>query len=472
MGTQLIARMRQRRTRSDYPSNNSIRQSNSYPLSIHMTRRYLLPIVAVALTQTIVAQAALSQGPGPTFVAVSPIVEREVIGSQTSVGTVMPLMKSIVGSAVDGRVIEYPLNEGDRVEQGQMLAQLLTETIELEVAAAEAELDLRKEQLAELQNGTRPEEIAQMKARMVAAQARVQYANARRARAENLFRQGQAMTQEERDEIVALAVEAEQAYLDAKAAYELAVAGPRKEQIAQAAAQVAVQQATVNRLNDQLAKHTVVSRFSGYVTAEHTEVGQWVKQGDPVAEVAALDQVEVMAHVVEQYVPHLRVGMEVSVQIPAIAGEPLRGVVSAIVPQADVQARTFPVKVRVKNQVTDDGPLVKSGMYARVLLPTGAKQLAMLVPKDALVLGGAQPVVFIVNLVSPNAKQGKVQLVPVQLGLSEGNMIQVSGGLKLGQLVVVQGNERLRPGQDVEVQRVIPAPDADTRSASRGQQLP
>jgi multidrug efflux pump subunit AcrA (membrane-fusion protein) len=179
-----------------------------------------------------------------------------------------------------------------------------------------------------------------------------------------------------------------------------------------------------------------------------------------------------MAHVVEQYVPHIRVGMEVRVQIPAIATEPLAGVVSAIVPQADLQARTFPVKVRVKNQVTDDGPVVKSGMYARVMLPTGEKQMAMLVSKDALVLGGAQPVVFMVNLAAPNAKQGKVQPVPVQLGLSEGNMIQVSGGLKVGQLVVVQGNERLRPGQDVEVQRVISAPGADTRSASRGQQLP
>jgi RND family efflux transporter MFP subunit len=437
-----------------------------------MTRRYLVPLVAAAVTHTIVGQPALSQGPGPALVAVSPVVEREVVGSQTSVGTVMPLKKSIVGSAVDGRVIEYPLNEGDRVEQGQMLAQLLTETIELEVAAAEAELDLRQEQLAELQNGTRPAEIAQMKARMVAAQARVQYANARRARAENLFRQGQAMTQEERDEIIALAVEAEQAHLDAKAAYELAVEGPRKEQIAQAAAQLAVQQATVNQLKDQLAKHTVVSRFPGYVTAEHTEVGQWVKQGDPVAEVAALDEVEVMAHVVEQYVPHIRVGMEVSVQIPAIGAKPMAGVVTAIVPQADLQARTFPVKVRLKNQVSDDGPLLKSGMYARVMLPTGEKQLAMLVSKDALVLGGAQPVVFIVNPASPNAKQGKAQPVAVQLGLSEGNMIQVSGGLKVGQLVVVQGNERLRPGQDVEVQRVIYAQGADTRSASRGQQLP
>ena len=133
---------------------------------------------------------------------------------------------------------------------------------------------------------------------------------------------GQAMSEEERDEMVALAVEAEQAYLDAKAAYELAVEGPRKEQIAQAGAQVAMQQATVDRLKDQIAKHTIIARFSGYVTAEHTEVGQWVKQGDPVAEVAALDEVEVVAQVVEQYVPHIRVGMQVSVEDSRPAGQP------------------------------------------------------------------------------------------------------------------------------------------------------
>src|SRR5688500_541663 len=182
-----------------------------------MARRYVAFLTVITLS-TFVEQPAMSQGPPPTLVAVSPVVEREVVGSQTSVGTVMPLRKSIFGSAVDGRVIEYPLNEGDRVEKGQVLAQLLTETIDLEIAAAEAELDLRKHQLAELENGTRPEEIAQMKARMMAAEARVRYAQARRARAENLFRQGQAMTQEERDEMVALAIEAEQAYLDAKAA--------------------------------------------------------------------------------------------------------------------------------------------------------------------------------------------------------------------------------------------------------------
>jgi RND family efflux transporter MFP subunit len=422
--------------------------------------------IAVGCLVVAFGTSVRGQGLPPAAVAVAPVVEREVTASQTFVGTVMPLRKAVVGSAVDGRVIEYPLNEGERVQKGQVLAQLLTDTVQLELAAAEAELLLRQEQLAELKNGTRPEEIEQAKARMVAAKARVQYANARRARAESLFRQGQAMPEEQRDEMIALAVEAEQAHVEAQAAYQLAVQGPRKEQIAQASAQVAFQQATVNQLKDQMAKHTIVSQFDGFVTAEHTELGQWVKQGDPVAEVAALDEVEVTAHVVEQYAPHVRVGMEVSVQIPAIPGPPLSGVVSAIVPQADVQARTFPVKVRVKNQLTEDGPLVKSGMYARVMLPTGARQTAMLVPKDALVLGGQQPILFIVDA-SGDAKQGKVRPVPVQLGISEGSMIQVNAsGLQARLLVVVQGNERLQPGQDVQIQRVMSAPDAQPRSAS------
>jgi RND family efflux transporter MFP subunit len=393
-----------------------------------------------------------AQGPGLPSVVVSPVVERDITAGQTFVGTVMPLKKAIVGSAVDGRVVEFPLDAGDRVEQGQPLAQLLTDTIKLEIATAEAELQLRQEQLAELKNGTRPGEIEQAKARMMAAQARVKYAAARRTRANNL---GKNVSEEERDEMTSLAVEAEQAYLDAKAAYELAVEGPRKEQIAQASAQVAMSQATVDRLKDQLTKHTVIARFSGYVTAEHTEVGQWVQQGDPVAEIAALDEVEITAQVVEQFVPNLRVGMQVGVEIPALAGRNFAGVVCAVVPQADVQARTFPVKIRIKNELTDEGPLIKPGMYARAMLPTGKKLRAMVVSKDALVLGGPHVLVYVVDLPAPDSKQGKVRAAQVTTGGTEGNLIQVSGELQTGQVVVVQGNERLRPGQDVQIQRVI-----------------
>ncbi len=221
-----------------------------------------------------------------------------------------------------------------------------------------------------------------------------------------------------------------------------------------------MQAATVERLKDQRTKHTIISRFDGYVTAEYTEVGQWVKQGDPVADVVALDEVEVVAYVVEQHVPFVRVGTQVTVDVPAIPGQRFAGVVSDVVPQADVQARTFPVKVLVKNQFTDEVPLLKAGMYARVNLPTGGKQTATLVSKDALVLGGRQPMVYIVTGASAEGESGKATPVPVQIGVAEGDLIQVMGEVQAGQLVVVQGNERLRPGQDVAIQRLVAPPAA------------
>jgi RND family efflux transporter MFP subunit len=284
---------------------------------------------------------------------------------------------------------------------------------------------------------------------------------ARWDRSQKLYNESRRISEEELDEAVSSGIEAEQAYLEAKAAYDLAVAGPRKEVIAQARAQVAMQEATVERLKDQLTKHTIVSRFDGYVTAEHSEVGQWVKQGDLVADVVALDEVEIVAYVVEQHVPHVRVGIQVVVEVPAIPGQRFAGVVAEVVPQADVRSRTFPVKIRVVNQFTDDVPLLKAGMYARVLLPTGAKQMAVLVPKDALVLGGPQPVVYVVEGAAADGTAGKAVPVPVEIGVADGPLIQITAPVKAGQLVVVQGNERLRPGQDVAIQRTIPAPSTE-----------
>jgi multidrug efflux pump subunit AcrA (membrane-fusion protein) len=81
-----------------------------------MSSRYRSWLFVAACVTAISAPRALGQGPPAYLVAVSPVVEREITAGQMFVGTVMPLMTAIVGSAVDGRVVEYPLNEGDRVE--------------------------------------------------------------------------------------------------------------------------------------------------------------------------------------------------------------------------------------------------------------------------------------------------------------------------------------------------------------------
>jgi RND family efflux transporter MFP subunit len=431
-------------------------------------------VLAAALASAVVAipsspRLAHAQG-GPAQVAVSPVIEREVAVSQTFVGTVMPLRKATIGSAVDGRVIEFPKNAGDRIEQGEVLAKLLTTTIQLELATAQAELKLRQEQLRELKNGVRTEELKQAEARMLGAKATMSHEQKQRARAETMFANNRAVSEDERDAAVSEAIAAEQAYIDAWQAYELARLGARDERIAQAQAQVEMQQAIAERLQDQLEKHTIIARFSGYVTAEHTEVGQWLKSGDPVAEIVALDEVEITSQLVEQYVPYTRVGMTVDVDVPAIPGRRFAGVVTAIVPQADLQARTFPVHVRVRNElVNEKQPLLKAGMYARVSLPTGRKELALLVPKDALVLGGQRPTVYAIASAT-TGQPAKARPVPVELGAAVGNLMQVRGALAASEFVAVQGNERLNPPYDVFVQRIIPSDMPPETTSARIQQ--
>ena len=106
------------------------------------------------------------------------MIEREVASSQAFVANVNPHRRSVIGSAVDGRVEEFLVDAGQEVDVGQPLAQLRTKTIEIELAGAQAELQLRRAELAELRNGSRPAEIELAEAVAQAAAAASDYAKA------------------------------------------------------------------------------------------------------------------------------------------------------------------------------------------------------------------------------------------------------------------------------------------------------
>ncbi len=424
---------------------------------MRLTTRLVVPFYVCA-----VFSGDLFAQRGPAQVDVAEIVEREVAAGQIFVGTVLPIKRSVIGSAVGGRVEKFPVNEGDYVRAKQPLAQLLTNTINLELDAEKAELDFRKHERDELMNGTRPDEIKKAKALMLAAKAGTEYQQKRLKRLESLYSR-KAVNDDDIQQVVSESIRSEQLYQEASAAYELAVKGPRKEKIDQAKSRVAIQEAVVDKLESQIIKHTIISPFNGYVVAEHTEVGQWVSSGELVAEVIALDEVDVSVQVLESHVSHVRLGMDVRVEVPALPDKVFTGKVALIIPQADVRSRTFPVKVRIKNTITDDGPLLKSGMLARAVLPTGSRQKALLVSKDALVLGGLTPMIFVVDPGSDQQKPGKARAVPVQVGVASGRLIQVKGNLKPGEHVVIRGNERLRPGQDVVIRNIL-TPDAQPKA--------
>ncbi len=382
-------------------------------------------------------------------VVVAKVVEQTVAAGQTFVGTTTPVRKSMVGSAVDGRVAVYPINEGDFVQKNQPLAQLLTATISLEVKAAKSELTLRKEELNELENGSRPAEIRQAKAGMLAAKTAMEYHQKKKIRAEELYRSN-ALNADELQLIISEQIQAEQKYLQAMEGYQLVVDGPRKERIEQARAQFAIQQSVVEKLEDQLSKHTIKAPFDGFISAEHTEVGQWVQRGELVAEVLAMNEIDILTQVPENVVPFVKQGMQVNVRIAALPEYLFAAQVVTIAPQADIRARTFPVKIRIKNKIENHVPLIKSGMIARVTLPTGTKKKSLFIPKDALVLGGRTTMVYVV---APGEKKGTLIAAPVSVetGIAKGELIQVIGNLQPGQQVITRGNERLRPGQSIAI---------------------
>jgi multidrug efflux pump subunit AcrA (membrane-fusion protein) len=415
------------------------------------------------------SSTATAQSLPPAPVVVAKVQQRQLATGQTFVGTVMPLRTSTVGTQVDGEVVELLVNEGDAVKKGQPLAKLRTRQLEIQLASAKAELAFRRQQLAELENGSRPEEIQQAYAEMLAARALREFTQSRLKRTQSLF-QRNAATEDDLQENVSAAEGAHQSYLGKKAAWELAKAGPREEKIEQARAQALAQQEEVHRLEDQITQHTIAAPFDGHVTNEYTEVGQWISRGNPVVEVVEVQTVEIEVQVLENYIPKLRVGTTAQVMLGALPGKTWQAPVALIVPKADVRSRNFPVKVRLPNEPGPGGVLLKPGMFAQVTLPVGDESDVLMVPKDAVVLE-RPPIVYVVDPMPANPQSkdarpgggapaaapagpppsGLARRVTVELGAAADDLIEVRGNLKPGEQVVVEGNERLFPGAPVMI---------------------
>ena len=401
------------------------------------------------------------------------VVRQKLVPEFALVGTVTAIRRTVIGSPVEGRVLDVTIEAGDPVkarpkkegsrdiQSAPPIVQLSTETIKLEIAAAEAELTRLKHELAELKSGSRPEEIARAKAELEAAKAVNEFAENRFKRATSLSESRVASTDElETAKSVALA--AQQRLIAAQADLELAEAGPRTEQIDQAVARMEQQMQQIARLNVQLRHHSIYAPFDGFVVEKLAEAGQWLTRGAPVVEVVALDPIDVVVHVPEAVVHQLSIGDDVPLRVAALPKEhqALTGKIEGISPSADQRARTFPVRIRLDNPVYRGEFLLRDGMQARATL-SGEPQQALMVPKDALVLGGQMPVLMLAEE-TPDGKHIAVR-VEVETGVAQDSLISIIGDLQEGRKVVISGNERLQAGQLLAVtdKSDAPEPDAD-----------
>jgi membrane fusion protein, multidrug efflux system len=304
-------------------------------------------------------------------------------------GTVEPLRTSTVAGEIAGLVIELAVREGTQVTQGQLLARLRTDNQELTLSAAEAQL--------------REDE------------ARSKLAERDLQRARELFGT-KDISQKQLDD----------------AQFEFNAWQGRLER----------QRAEIARIKDQLDRHTIRAPFAGVVVRKHTEIGQWLSEGGPVVELLALDELEAVVDVPERYFGSVRLRSRTPVLFEALSGLKVEGRVSAIIPRADPQARTFRVKVRIPNP----GGRIGVGMLAQIHLAEGDSYRAVVVPKDAVVTRGPQKLVYLLN------GNNTISEVPIRIGSGVGAWVEVQGQVQAGQKVVTRGNERLMNGQPVQPQ--------------------
>ncbi|MGH7199714.1 MAG: efflux RND transporter periplasmic adaptor subunit [Planctomycetaceae bacterium] len=402
-----------------------------------------------------------------SLVLVAEVQSENVAPKVVAVGNVTPSRTSSVESGANGVVQFFHVDEGQYVEEGQVLSELRMESTDLEIAEAVAVLNERQQMLEELEAGSRPEDIEEARANMQAAEvvrrnAEIDLGRARRLSSQGVINQDRLDQATEAFDAAVKELEAAQAVLDR------VEAGPRQEQIAQAQARRDAQAAQVEFLKAEREKRTTRAPFSGYVVSEDTEVGQWLAQGDPVVQLTQLDEVDVIAQVDQWDLKHIRLGAQAQVLVKGSTKTEWEGEIVQIVPRSEWQtgSRGFPVKVRVANEFYTEGgrqlARLKEGMMAEVAF-TGTEVEAVMIPKDALVRTTGGIDVFVFEPSKDDPQTGVARKVRVETGLSEGETIEVvAEGIAPGMQVIVEGAERLQNFQQVQI-----APPRDRETADR-----
>lgn len=381
----------------------------------------------------------LSAQPPPIAVEVATVTSRSVAEEISFVATLEPNIATQVGAVVAGRVIASKPREGDRVIAGKtILVQLDRTSREIQLREMEAAVERARYKWEELKRGFRAEEIAQRQAEVEEQEAVLNRAEKDYLRAKRLY-EDKFISLADYERLSSEYLAAREKHKRLLAALELAKTGPRTEEIAQAEAEYQEAKARRDLLLYDLDRTALQAPITGYVVKKYVEPGTWVNPGTPIVDLVDLDPVYATGPVGEQKIELLKKGLRATITVDALPGQTFHGTVSHIVPQADAQSRTFPVKISVPNP---HGRL-KSGMLARVTVKAAVERRRFLVPKDAVVRQGSDEVIFTVE-------NGTAKAYKVKTGRSFDSSVEIfHDALRPGQEVVVLGNELLTDGAKI-----------------------
>jgi HlyD family secretion protein len=260
------------------------------------------------------------------------------------------------------------------VHAGEVLARLDARAARARLRQSEASLQAARARLADLQQGSRPQEIAEAKAQV--SQAHASRANLEEeAKRSELLYEGGAITRQRRDrDRTAAAVAAEQ-HLAALERLKLVQAGFRRETINAARAQTLEAQAAVEAARVALEDLEVKAPIDGIVTRKHAEVGETLAAGRAVVAVTDISRPWVRVYVPEHQIGKVRLGAPAKIRIDTFPGRDFTGRVSYVAAQAEftpknVQTQEERVKLVFAVNVSAANPegILKPGMPADVFI--------------------------------------------------------------------------------------------------------
>ena len=317
------------------------------------------------------------------------------------IGRLVPRQAGAVSSRVAAPVEAFRVEVGDRVEAGQVLAVLNRDRL----------IALRDHAAGQLKEAN---------AKKSTAQAQLKLADQELERLEGLK---------------ASAAFSQARYDDAKQSVAIS-----RAQLAEAEAAVASAAAELELAQIDVTNTEIVAPYDGVVIQRMSEAGAYVGVGEALVRLIADQSLEVEADVPYQRIVGLLSGT--TVRLTLDDGSEHEAVVRAIVPEENPLTRTR--AVRFVPNFNDTGRPLAADQSVTVWVPVGAPRTVLTVHKDAVIKQGDTATVFV-------ASGDVAEPREITLGEAIGSRYEVLEGLKEGELVVVRGNERLRPGDKVRI---------------------
>jgi len=236
-----------------------------------------------------------------------------------------------------GRIAEVLAQEGDHVRKGQVLARLDSSRLEPQLSQAVAQAAAQRQVVARLRNGSRPEEIAQARANVDAAAADLVNAQRQYERLRNAaeISSGRAVRQQDVDLAKAALQMAEAKVSVNQKTLDLAILGPRKEDIAENEARLQANEAQVALLRQQLADIQLFAPTEAVVRTRIMEPGEMVTPQSPVLALAITDPKWVRAYVSERDLGKVKPGGAAAISVDSFPGQRFEGWIGFISPVAE-----------------------------------------------------------------------------------------------------------------------------------------